>query len=68
MGEIYNDDPDLEGQKCLFPLCSGYYEWEDKPCYCWHTNPPCSNCTDKLLICSVCFSFPEEFKLEDEQW
>lgn len=43
-----------EGDKCPTEGCDGILELEEhKGCSC-HINPPCSNCTDRILLCPKC--------------
>jgi hypothetical protein len=56
---MYNGIPE-EGDKCGRDECQGVYvSPPTKNCSC-HINPPCSACTDKLLVCDQCGKNEEE--------
>jgi len=43
-----------EGDECPEKGCSGILDWpETENCSC-HICPPCSSCTDKVLVCNDC--------------
>ncbi len=49
-----SDDYFEEGDQCPTEGCDGILELEEhKGCSC-HINPPCSNCTDRILLCPKC--------------